>query len=131
MKSTPRVTLGKNAWLRHEGHLHAAIDGGTMLRIRNNRCMSGALEHDLCILTDRGWQTLHVITTSHAQAERWQIVKKKNEAGATNDLKAYAAFLYQGRLKRPTAAVKLHGRELSSSGGEPDKIRSYAAQTKA
>ena len=42
-----------------------------------------------------------------------------------------AAFLYQGRLKRPTAAVKLHGRELSSSGGEPDKIRSYAAQTKA
>ncbi len=130
MKSTPSVTLGKNAWLRHEGHLHAAIDGGTMLRIRNSRFIGGVYEHDLSLLTDRGWQTLHIITTPQVQEKRWQI-GKENEAGATNDLKAYAAFLYQGRLKRPTAAVKLHGRRLSSSGGEPGKIRSYAAPTKA
>lgn len=124
MKSTPCVTLGKNAWIRHEGKLHAAIDGGTMLRIRNNRSLSGVLEHDLCILTDRGWQILHVITTPQVQGKCWQI-DKKNEAGATNDLKAYAAFLYQGRLKRPIAAVKLHGRPLSSSPEKCDRVRSY------
>lgn len=130
MSTTRQLTAGKNAWLRHEGHLHAAIDGGTMLRIRNNRSLGGVLEHDLCILTDRGWQTLHVITTPQVQGKYWQI-DKKNEAGATNDLKAYAAFLYQGRLKRPIAAVKLHGRSLSSSGAEPGKTRRYAAQTTA
>lgn len=111
-------------WVMIEEHWHATIDGGPMLRIDSSKYPGQCVVHSLQLLTDRGWCGLHSIMT-HVVAND-DNAPDVNRDGATADLKAYAAFLYQGRVQTPLSTSEL---------GYPDAclrqsrhgIRSYAA----
>ena len=113
-------------WTLIEGFLHATIDGGTMLRIDANWHQGQCLDCRLELLTDNGWRWLYSISIRKA-GPNYTVLDVDRE-GAIADLKAYATFLYQGRLKKPSAASEL-GHPEAGRRHFPHGIRSYAADT--
>lgn len=113
-------------WTMIEGFLHATIDGGTMLRIDDNWPDGKCIDNILQLLTDGGWKNLHRITIRMGAS--YGTASEVDREGAIADLKAYAAFLYQGRLQKPIAVAEL-GHPEAGRRHFPHGIRSYAADT--
>lgn len=112
-------------WTMVEGFLHATIDGGTMLRIDDNWPDGKCIDNILQLLTDSGWKNLHRITIR--MGATYGTASEVDRQGAIADLKAYASFLYQGRLKKPIAASEL-GHPEAGRRHFPHGIRSYATE---
>ncbi len=121
--------LPADGWIELEGCLHAAIEGGTMLRISNRETVGSSVRNTLSILTDGGWNWLHTITTP--QQPNSHTSSPEVEAAATACLKAYAAFLYQGRLKAPIPAEEVLGHPLPNPGRAVCGLRIYTPQAAA
>ncbi|PPD25046.1 MAG: hypothetical protein CTY21_14395 [Methylomonas sp.] len=125
---TCHTPAADQTWAEMDGYPHAAIEGGTMLRIRTNldayQGVYRSRGHELNLLTDRGWVTLNQITTHLVQGPN-----DTDRAGATAELKAYAAFLYQGRLKRPISAADL-GHPQAGTGNFSAAEQNYALKAK-
>lgn len=113
-------------WTLIEGFLHATIDGGTMLRIDDNWPNGKCIDNILQLLTDGGWKNLHRIPIRMGAS--YGTASEVDRQGAIADLKAYATFLYQGRLKKPIAAAEL-GHPEAGLRHFPHGIRSYATDT--
>lgn len=113
-------------WTLLEGFLHATIDGGTMLRIDDTWHDGKCIDYVLQLLADGGWENLHRITIRMGAS--YGTAAEIDHNGAIADLKAYAAFLYQGRLKKPIAAAEL-GHSEAGLRHFPHGVRSYATDT--
>lgn len=105
-----------------EGFLHASIEGGTILRIDQTRLYGNCIEHHLQLLGGEGWMNVHTITTRMLKDHHTSSIA--DIVGANADLRAYAAFLYQGRLRKPLSASEL-GHPEADLHSFPPGIRSY------
>ncbi len=112
-------------WTLIEGFQHATIDGGTMLRIDDTWHDGKCIDYVLQLLADRGWENLHRI--SIRMGATYGSASEVDRQGAIADLQTYAAFLYQGRLKKPIAASEL-GHPEAGRRPFPRGIRSYATE---